>query len=138
MIQLLLKHKVPFGALTEKGTLKSLLPMILLMVPFIYLGLAYKMMKDSMNPKADGVGRVKRRARATATPWPCSSLMWRASTPCAASWRKSSIASTRESTAVGAHAAWCADLRPLWHRQDDAGARRRHGGGHSFHILLCL
>ena len=31
VIQLLLKHKVPFGALTEKGTLKSLLPMILLM-----------------------------------------------------------------------------------------------------------
>ena len=61
VIQLLLKHKVPFGALTEKGTLKSLLPMILLMVPFIYLGLAYKMMKDSMNPKADGVGRVKKR-----------------------------------------------------------------------------
>eukprot|EP00937_MAST-01D_sp_MAST-1D-sp2_P005621 g5621.t1 len=60
LLKLLARHKVPFGALKPPPT-KQIMPLILLCLPFAYLYLAWRMMRDQLNPKGDGVGRVKKR-----------------------------------------------------------------------------
>jgi cell division protease FtsH len=62
VIKLLRDHKVPFGAV-KPGSATKLMPFLILLLPFAYLAMAYKMMSDQMNPKGDGVGKVKKHVR---------------------------------------------------------------------------
>jgi cell division protease FtsH len=64
VLRTLSERGVRFGKLQD-GSLKRLLPMLVLVVPFIYLGLAWRMISSMYDSKRDGVGKksVKKMTR---------------------------------------------------------------------------